>query len=531
MANRLNRGCVLAAVGALVACASHSQAQWTTGAGLIYFNGGRVGIGTDSPTGILHVVGTTGLGTIRAENDGVGAAIIGWSRFGSGVSYGTWGQSHSTLGYGALGWATNPSGTTVGVYGQSDSPSGFGGLFKGGQYGVYGWPTATSGGTVGVYGRVSSPNGWGGIFKGGFWGVWGETTETNGYGGYFLGRGYFSGRVGVGNTNPAYPLDVASDSALIAVRGNHAATTGATVGVQGETASTEGVGVTGIATATTGTPIGVFGTSPSTGGVGVSGYSNATTGTSRGVEGWSTSSQGYGVYGISSATSGSPFGVFGTAASNAGAAGVKGLSSATSGTFYGVLGEASSNDNGFAVYAMGRTGATGTKNFQIDHPLDPANKYLNHFSAEGPQPYLMYRGNVELDGNGEAVVQLPAYFEAINRDFHYQLTPIGAPAMLYVAEKVHGNQFRIAGGQPGMEVSWTVTGVRSDAFVEAYPMADETDKPAAVRGTYLSPELYGQKGGAAPAAPVRAQIKKTPMLGGTKAVAPNATVPQPPRAR
>lgn len=40
-------------------------------------------------------------------------------------------------------------------------------------------------------------------------GVMGEANSTNGYGGYFLGRGYFSGNVGLGVSNPAYKLDVA----------------------------------------------------------------------------------------------------------------------------------------------------------------------------------------------------------------------------------------------------------------------------------------------------------------------------------
>lgn len=43
-----------------------------------------------------------------------------------------------------------------------------------------------------------------------------------------------------------------------------------------------------------------------------------------------------------------------------------------------------------------------------------------------------------------------------------------------------------------MKVSWTVTGVRDDPFVQAYPLADVQDKPAEAQGLYLQPELYGQ---------------------------------------
>jgi hypothetical protein len=134
-------GLGIAAAAVLAAVTGQAQAQWVSGAGLIYYNSGKVGVGTATPTGQLHVVGSTGVGTIRGENDGTGAAIVGWSRASSGLTYGTYGQAHSTGGYGALGWATNTTGTTIGVYGQSDSPSGFAGLFKGGQFGVYGWST------------------------------------------------------------------------------------------------------------------------------------------------------------------------------------------------------------------------------------------------------------------------------------------------------------------------------------------------------------------------------------------------------
>ena len=40
----------------------------------------------------------------------------------------------------------------------------------------------------------------------------------------------------------------------------------------------------------------------------------------------------------------------------------------------------------------------------------------------------VYDGNVELDDKGEAWIQMPDYFEALNREFRYQLTPIGGPA-------------------------------------------------------------------------------------------------------
>jgi len=105
----------------------------------------------------------------------------------------------------------------------------------------------------------------------------------------------------------------------------------------------------------------------------------------------------------------------------------------------------------------------------------------------------VYNGNIVLNRRGEAVVKLPAYFEALNRDFRYQLTAIGGPGPnLYIAEKIKANTFRIAGGKPSLEVSWQVTGVRQDAFAKAHPIQVEADKPQHARGRYLHPDLYGQ---------------------------------------
>ncbi|HVP57977.1 MAG TPA: hypothetical protein VMU02_07740, partial [bacterium] len=127
------------------------------------------------------------------------------------------------------------------------------------------------------------------------------------------------------------------------------------------------------------------------------------------------------------------------------------------------------------------------------HPLDPENKYLYHAFVESPDMMNIYNGNVLLDGAGEAVVELPTYFEALNQDFRYQLTPVGAPAPnLYVAEKVSGNHFRIAGGAPGMEVSWQVTGVRKDAYAQAHRIEPEVAKEAENRGRYLNPRELGR---------------------------------------
>jgi hypothetical protein len=150
-----------------------------------------------------------------------------------------------------------------------------------------------------------------------------------------------------------------------------------------------------------------------------------------------------------------------------------------------------------AGYFSGNVTVIGTltaaaKYFKIDHPLDPANKYLIHASVESPEMKNIYDGLVVLDGSGEATVVLPEWFETLNTDFRYQLTSIGAPAPnLYIAQEVRGNSFQIAGGSPGMKVSWQITGVRQDAYAKAHPLVVSVDKNERERGFYMQPDLYG----------------------------------------
>jgi hypothetical protein len=104
----------------------------------------------------------------------------------------------------------------------------------------------------------------------------------------------------------------------------------------------------------------------------------------------------------------------------------------------------------------------------------------------------VYNGNVTLDSEGVAVVEMPEWFEALNREFHYQLTPIGAPApMLHVARRVEDNSWEIAGGPAGVTVSWQLTGVRKDRFAESNRIPTEVMKDPEERGHYLHPEAFG----------------------------------------
>jgi hypothetical protein len=134
----------------------------------------------------------------------------------------------------------------------------------------------------------------------------------------------------------------------------------------------------------------------------------------------------------------------------------------------------------------------GSGSFKIDHPLDPENKYLSHSFVESPDMMNIYNGNVTTDSNGDALVQLPDYFTALNRDFRYQLTAIGTFADSVVAEKITGDHFRIKTSLPNVKVSWQVTGIRQDAFANRSRIPVEENKPEVERGFYLHPEAFGQ---------------------------------------
>jgi hypothetical protein len=230
------------------------------------------------------------------------------------------------------------------------------------------------------------------------------------------------------------------------------------------------------------------------------GESDATTGVygsgpQTGVSG--TSAAGAGVYGSStgagqgvSAYSAGGVGVWGESGSFDGVQGRGG------GAFSGIVGYPGPS-NGWAGFFFGRVHVGGFLDkagggFRIDHPLDPETRTLTHSFVESPDMKNVYDGVAVLAAEGTAVVELPAWFEALNRDFRYQLTCIRRFAPVFVAETIASNRFTIAGGTPGLEVSWQVTGTRHDAWAEANRPAVEEDKPVEERGTYLYPEAAGQ---------------------------------------
>ncbi|MBV9303667.1 MAG: hypothetical protein JOY62_03435 [Acidobacteriaceae bacterium] len=168
---------------------------------------------------------------------------------------------------------------------------------------------------------------------------------------------------------------------------------------------------------------------------------------------------------------------------------------------YGIYGAGGQNADGsccyFAgyfdgdVYVNGNVDKSGGS-FKIDHPLDPANKYLYHSFVESPDMKNIYDGNVITDGSGFATVTLPEWFEVLNRDFRYQLTVIGQFAQAIIAKEIDNHQFTIRTDKPNVKVSWQVTGIRQDAWANAHRIPVEEEKSERARGHYLHPELYNE---------------------------------------
>ncbi len=133
----------------------------------------------------------------------------------------------------------------------------------------------------------------------------------------------------------------------------------------------------------------------------------------------------------------------------------------------------------------------GGGTFKIDHPLDPENQYLFHSFVESPDMMNVYNGNITTDAAGFAEVELPEWFDTLNRDFRYQLTPIGQFAQVIIQDEVADNRFSIRSSEPLVKVSWQVTGIRQDPYAEANRVQVEVAKPIEERGYYLHPEAYG----------------------------------------
>jgi hypothetical protein len=344
-------------------------------------------------------------------------------------------------------------GAAVGIHGSSNDNYGISGTSNT-SYGLFG----ESAGSNGLYART---------YAAGKYAILAGFTNNNSnfcglssdsYALYANGPSYFNGTMGIGVTSPAAKLDV-----------NGGSGTGSPVGIHGSANDNYGV----------------YGTSNSS--FGVYGESGATAVRARtyNPSGWavfadySTSSTNFCALssGNYSLYANGPVFLNGSVVGGAFVLGSGGITSFISGN----------------LHVAGDFDASGSKDFLIDHPLDPANKTLTHSCIESNERLLMYSGTVVTDGNGEATIDLPSYFEALNINYRYQLTIVGGGfAQSRVSKEINDNRFSIQTDKPNIKVCWLVIGDRNDAYSRAHPLVVEEEKKGEDRGKYLAPELYGQ---------------------------------------
>ena len=413
--------------------------KWTSpdtiGDSIINESNGNIGIGTTTPGSKLTVAGR-----IEAFTTGFIPAVLGQSPNGSGL------RGNSDTGFGVFGSST----TGNGAQGLSNSGDGVFGFSITGN-GVRG--DTGNGSTAGVFGFNSASGGNG---------VLGQAFNGVGV------RGISSTSFGVFGSSETFTAVEARSNTGFGVFGSSNTNTG----IHGQ--SNTGTGVFG----STNQGVAVIGQSPN--GTGVLGLSNNNLGA--GVSGFN-STAGIGVTG----QTGTGLGVFGATNTGIGV-----FAQSNGGTAVMSIADGGSAGEFIGDVTVSGTLTTGGGSFKIDHPLDPLNKTLSHSFVDSPDMMNIYNGNVVTDESGEATVVLPNYFEALNRDYRYQLTVIGQFAQAIVAEEVKNNRFRITTNIPSVKVSWQVTGIRRDALAERHRIPVEQEKPELERGFYLHPELFEQ---------------------------------------
>lgn len=221
---------------------------WTLDGSNVYRNSGNVGIGTTNPLSKLSVIASSGhdaaiygISTDESVHGVMGEAEAINSR-------GVFGRASGTNSKGVVGYASGEGG--VGVVGTSDNGNGvFGGAGVTQGSGVYGEAHGSMGFGIkglahgvtghGVYGQAIHASGIN-------YGVRGKTESPNGWAGYFEGRGYFSGNVGIGTTSPASKLSVGGVGMTWATISGVAVVSGG-VGVFGQSTDTgDGFNVGGV---------------------------------------------------------------------------------------------------------------------------------------------------------------------------------------------------------------------------------------------------------------------------------------------
>ncbi len=441
---------------------------------------GKVGVGTTNPSAKLHtrVVGGEAAGYFLINNTfNDSPALYGVT---NGSSSGVKGE-HTSGNYGYLG------STSYGAYGEhSNGNRGYLGSSITGVYGRY-HDTNTQGYLAysdhGVYGVHDSGNE--GYVGGSSFGVYGRHNSSGNTGS--LG-GLIVGAYGRHHTS-----------------GNQGELGRSDCGVYGEHAGSGNAGYIG------GDSVAVYGSSDSD--YGVYGYSNG----SAGIRGVSVS--GSGVSGVNSTSNdqgslGNTFtGVYGRTGTDT-HIGVFGFNAGSNNSGYLgslIAGAYGFSETGYAIHAETISGLAGyfegdveitgnlTKgsgSFLIDHPLDPENKLLRHNFVESPENLLIYRGMAALDSTGEAVVEMPGYFESLAKEDEatVTLTSVGRPFLTGYEWLSDHSSFKLY-GEPHREVSWVVYADRDDPVIHqlARPVEEEKGPQSATcdKGELLYPKAYG----------------------------------------
>lgn len=402
----------------------------------------NLGTGTSNqPAGHFRNLATAGnnWGVLAETQSGSGVGVSGLANAVTGGAYGVYGRSAGLTGIGVAGVTTSLSGSNRGVLGQSASTDGAG---------VTGTGLAGTGLARGVEAFTNSSAGQA---------LYAEATATGGlnYAGYFKNPSQVGNGIWVESTGESGK--------------------GMTIRTTGRLA--EGLRVSS-AHPTGPNKSGIFVNASSLATV-LEATSLATSGNTFSFAAFNNSPTGTAIWATNDATTGTTPAVFGRTSS------IEGV---------GVSGQAPGQPSAYALFAFGNTGANGLKSFVIDHPLDPANKVLKHFCTEGEQPLNVYSGNIRTDSKGFATVELPDYFDEINRDARYQLTVVDDSddfVLVKVSKPVKNGQFVIRSSQPGILVSWRVEGVRNDAWVRRVGAQAVSQKPESQRGRYYDPESYG----------------------------------------
>lgn len=506
----------------------HLNITGTARAGIFKGNGSQLTNlnGSEVRTGVITLTGSSSTYIIRASNnDGSpnASALIGIANSPTGITYGAWAETKSNAGRALFGYASATSGATYGSYAVNNSTGG---------RAAFGLAQATNGTNYGGWFQSNSPIGVGTYARNTAGGI-GLRAESTGKaldvlgGATFSSYGTFGGFVGIGTTNPSWPLHIISGENVL-VRAEGTVTSGQAATGYFSTQSTIGSGIYARANSATGTASAVraYNASPNglalygeghaaiTGNVGIGTSSNppseklrvendnpATNGTIVAINGVGATAvfdsrrailaQSYGLgqsIGLQTSSESLNSNSYGILAQSWGAQGS-----------YAVFGKVTGG--GWAGYFDGelyaKSASSGIKAFMIDHPMDPANKVLTHSSVESDERKNIYDGTVTTDERGLATITMPTWFEALNENFRYQITVIDDAntdqfVLAKVVKRLKYGKFTIRTSVPNTTVSWQITGNRHDPVSNYYPLEIEREKKPFERGKYFTPEAFGK---------------------------------------